>query len=352
MDEAEAFADEVFHRLVGGFEILSIYVGDRLGLYRALAERPRTVSGLAEATGMHPRYAREWLEQQATAGILTADGDVFALPPAHAAVLADPDSLLSSAPLARMMAAAAMRLPELLTAYRSGGGVGWAAFGPDARDAQGDVNRPWFEQRLGAALASVPDVDAVLSRPEARIADVGCGHGWSTLALARAYPSAKVEGFDIDAPSIDAARAHAEGVASVSFTLLDGERLDQGREGTFDAAFVFEALHDMPDPVAVLTAVRRSLRPDGVLVVMDEAVADVFAPSGDGAPGDDIERIMYGYSLFICLPDSMSTPGSVATGTVMRQPTLERYARGAGFSRVEVLPVEGFAAFRFSALRP
>lgn len=348
MDEAAArFADEVFARLIGGFEVLSIYVGDRLGLYRALAGAPRTVEDLADATGMHPRYAREWLEQQAAAGILTVHDGLFSLDEAHARVLADPTSLVYCAPLARMMAAAARRLPDLLDAYRSGGGVSWAAFGDDARDAQGDVNRPWFESELAAALASVPRVDAVLSRSGARIADVGCGHGWSTIALATAYPEARVEGFDVDAPSIEAARRHGEGTSGVAFTLLEGERLSEGREGAFDAVFVFEALHDMPDPVGVLTAVRDALAPGGIVVVMDEAVADAFT-----APAEDVDRIMYGYSLFICLPDSMSAPGSVATGTVMRRSTLERYAREAGFAAVDVLPIEEFSAFRFYALTP
>ncbi|MET0812651.1 MAG: SAM-dependent methyltransferase, partial [Microbacterium sp.] len=120
-DDAEAFAGDVFARVLGGFEILSIYVGDRLGLYRALVDEPRTVDGLARAAGIHPRYAREWLEQQAVAGILTVDDGMFALPDAHATVLADPSSLVYSAPLARMVAAAAMRLPDLLAAYRTGG---------------------------------------------------------------------------------------------------------------------------------------------------------------------------------------------------------------------------------------
>ncbi|GAA1923327.1 class I SAM-dependent methyltransferase [Microbacterium aoyamense] len=341
MDDESDFADAVFARVIGGFEILSIYVGDRLGLYRLLAERPRTVDHLADAAGMHARYAREWLEQQAVAGILIETDGTFALPPAHAAALADSSSLVYSAPLARMVAAAAMRLPDLLDAYRTGGGVGWSEFGADARDAQGDVNRPWFSSRLAGALASVPHVHDVLSRPGARIADIGCGHGWSTIALSRAYPDARIDGLDVDAPSIAAAKEHAKGMDAVTFAVTAGEQL----AGPYDAAFVFEALHDMPDPVRVLSAMHEAVKPDGVVVVMDEAVADAFAPDGD-----EVERVMYGYSLFLCLPDSMSAPGSVATGTVMRPATLERYARQAGFRDVDVLPIDGFSAFRFYTL--
>lgn len=347
--QVDEFAAWVFDRFIGGTETLSIYVGDRLGLYRALVDEPATVAELAERTGMHPRYAREWLEQQASCGILVVDGDgedaVFRLPPAQAEVLADPLSLAYSAPLARLLAAMGGRLADLLKVYRSGGGVGWAEYGSDARDAQGDANRPWFEHALAGALASVPAVHEVLSRPDAGIADVGCGHGWSTIALARAYPDAIVDGFDLDEPAIVAAREHAAGLDRVTFAELRGEHLAEQGEDRYDAAFIFEALHDMPDPVGVLSALHRAVRDDGVVVVMDEAVADALT-----APGDEIERVMYGYSLFLCLPDSMSTPGSVATGTVMRPATLERYAREAGFSGASVLPIEGFGAFRFYLL--
>lgn len=353
-DEVSAFAERIFGQLLAGMEILAVYVGDRLGLYRALAEVDAVgVDEFARLTGMHPRYAREWLEQQAVSGILEVEqaeegGDPgaaarFRLPAAHAEVLTDQASLAYTTPFARMLVAAAARLPDLLAAYRHGGGVGWSEFGDDARDAQGDANRPWFERALAGALSAVPAVHDVLSRPGARIADVGCGHGWSTIAIARAYPDAAVEGVDVDAPSIEAARVHAAGVPSVSFRVAGGESLDGGEP--LDACFVFEALHDMPDPVGVLRAVREAVRADGVVVVMDEAVADEFAPDGD-----EIERIMYAYSLFICLPDSMSTPGSVATGTVMRPAVLERYARDAGFRGVEVLPIDGFSAFRFYRL--
>ncbi len=355
-EAVEEFAGWVFDRFLGGMETLSIHIGSALGLYVALLGAPATAAQLAARTGIDRRYAREWLEQQATAGILEVDdgdGDgngngndlSFRLPAAQAEVLTDRTSLGYSAPLADMFAAVALRMPDLTDAYRSGRGVPWAAFGPAMRDGQGDINRPWFEHALGEALASVPRVHEVLSRPYAGIADVACGHGWSTIGLARAYPDAIVDGFDIDAAAIEAAHEHAAGLENVTFSELRGEQLADEGEDRYDAAFVFEALHDMPDPVAVLSSIRRAVRPDGIVVVMDEAVAETFS-----APGDDIERAMYGYSLLICLPDSMSTPGSVATGTVMRHSTLERYAREAGFSGVAILPIDGFAAFRFSLL--
>jgi 2-polyprenyl-3-methyl-5-hydroxy-6-metoxy-1,4-benzoquinol methylase len=349
-DEVAAFAERIFQQLLGGMEALAVYVGDRLGLYRALADRDALgVDEFARLTGMHSRYAREWLEQQAVTGILAVSGDGdrrrFWLPGVHAEVLTDQTSLAYSTPFIRMLVAAASRLPDLLHAYRDGSGVGWSQFGADARDGQGDANRPWFETVLAGALQGVPDVHRVLSRSGARIADVGCGHGWSTIALARAYPDATVEGIDVDEESILAAREHAGVAPSVSFRLADGGHLVSPEAERLDACFVFEALHDMPDPVAVLRAVREAVRDDGAVIVMDEAVADSFA-----AHGDEIERIMYAYSLFICLPDSMSTPGSVATGTVMRPGTLERYALEAGFRGIAVLPIEGFSAFRFYRL--
>jgi hypothetical protein len=171
--EVSDFADRVFTAALGAFELLSIHVGDRLGWYRALAERGPLGSGeLATLTGTHERYAREWLEQQAAYGLLEVEhADAapsdrrFALPAAHAAVLVDRDSLDHLAPLARMFAGAAAQIGPLLDAYRTGGGVPWDAFGADARDAQGDMNRPWFDRRLADSLAGVPRLHEVLSRP-------------------------------------------------------------------------------------------------------------------------------------------------------------------------------------------
>jgi SAM-dependent methyltransferase len=269
----------------------------------------------------------------------------YVLPPAAAEVLTDERSLAYLAPLSRLFAASGRQMSNLVEAYRSGGGVSWEQLGTDAREAQADLNRPWFAE-LPGAFAGIPELEAVLTRPGARVADVGMGAGWSSIALAQAYPGLRVDGFDVDEPSIRLARANADqaGVAErVRFHDADGDRLAE--EGPFDAAFAFECIHDMPRPVDVLAAMRRAV-PEGPVVLMDEAVGERLV-----APGDEVERLMYGYSLFCCLPDGMSHAPSAATGTVMRPDTLRGYAREAGFSGLDILPIEDFAFFRFYSLR-
>lgn len=350
---AEELADRLFGSLLGALDVVTIFIGEQLGLYDALHRRgPLTVAEAAELTGAHPRYVREWLEQQSVADLiavvdptLPADERRYLLPAAHAEVLCNRDSLSYLTPFARMLGAAAIKLPQLLEAYRSGGGVGWEEFGPLMRTAQAEANRPLFLQLLGREwLPAVPDVDARL-RAGARVADIGSGEGWSAIGMARAYPGAQVDGYDVDAASVEAARrnAESEGLSDrVSFTLADAGTLSE--TASYDVVTAFECVHDMPDPVSVLAGARRIVKDDGTVVVMDERVPETFT-----GPGDPVERLMYGISTLVCLPDGMSHDGSVGTGTVMRQGTLRRYAQQAGFRDVEVLGVE-HDMFRFYRL--
>ena len=353
---AEAFADKVFKAALGTMETFNLYLGDRLGWLDALAEAPTTAAELAARTKTQPRYAIEWLEMMAVYGNLAvldaAVGDRlqrrYALPPGAVEVLTDRHSLSYLGALPQMLAAVGVQIDRLVEVYRGGGGVSWAELGDNARHSQAALNRPWFESALGPALASVPEIDAVLRVPGARIADIGCGAGWSTIALARAYPSATVLGVDVDEPSIQVANANAE-TAGVSdqarFAVAQGQGL--GEFGPFDAVFAFECVHDMPRPVDVLAATHDAVRSDGLVVIMDEAVADDFT-----APGDPVEQVMYGYSTLICLPDGLSSSPSEGTGTVMRRAILTEYATRAGFTSVDVLPIEDFAFFRFYRLHP
>ncbi|WP_402463970.1 class I SAM-dependent methyltransferase [Isoptericola aurantiacus] len=351
-------AERVFSTGVAMMEGLSIYLGDTLGWYRALADAGAlTPAELAERTSTRTRYAREWCEQQAAAGYLTVAEDAadgapdgsaaerrFGLDAEAVTVFTDPHSTDFLAPYIRLVAATAVQLPALAEAYRNGGGVSWELLGDDARSGQADMNRPWFEQELPAALAGVPALHEDLARPGTTIADVGCGYGWSTVALARTYPEATVVGIDIDGPSIERARAHAA-AAGVDVTFVHSAGEDFAGGG-YDAAFLFECLHDMPYPVDVLTAVRAALRPGGRVVVMDEAAEDTFA-----APADEVQRALYGFSILCCLPDSLSHPGSVGTGTLIRRDTVARYAHEAGFTSVADLPIADFGFWRFYELR-
>jgi SAM-dependent methyltransferase len=349
-DAADALTERLFSAAVASFDLAGVYLGDRLGWYASLdADGPATPDELAARTGTDARYAREWLEQQAVAGILAAHDDGrFRMPDGHAAVLVDPTSLNQMTPLSRMVTAAFGRLPDLVDAYRSGDGIGWEAYGDDMREGQAGMNRPAFTHQLaGEWLPGIPDLHARLQAdPPARVLDVACGEGWSTIALALAYPSARVVGVDLDAPSIEAARDHAAaaglGPDRIEFRHADAAGLD----GPFDVALIVEAVHDMSDPVAVLGAIRAAMAADGSVIVADERVPERFNP-----PGDELERFMYGWSITTCLPDGRSRSPSVATGTVMRPDTLRRYANEAGFGQVEVLPVES-DFFRFYRLCP
>ena len=344
---ADALAERLFTAAIGTFDLAGVYLGDRLGWYRSLADDgPATPDELASRTQTDARYAREWLEQQAVGGILEVDGDHrFSLSEEHASVLVDPESLSLMAPMTRMTTAAIGQLPRLVEAYRSGAGNPWEAYGADMREGQAAFNRPAVTHLLGREwLPSIADVHERLEAdPPARVVDIGCGEGWSTLAMARAYPKARVVGIDLDAPSIEAARRHAEaaGMGAVEFRSGDASALDEPA----DLALIVEAVHDMANPVPVLRAAREALVPGASLIVVDERVAESFA-----APGDEIERFVYGWSITTCLPDGRSRQPSVATGAVMRPDTLRSYAVEAGFGSVEVLPIEN-DFFRFYRLR-
>ena len=340
----EELGERIFEACNAAFDVFTIHLGRKLGLYEQLATHRLTSSELASRTGTTERYIREWLEQQVVTGVLQVDDATrsasersYHLAPGYAEVLLDRDSMWYFGPAASMTAAAGAQLPSLAEAFRSGGGVSWEQFGDDMRIGQGEVNRPLFLHVLAPEwLAAHPAVDELLSADGAKVADIGTGFGWSAIGIAHHYPNAEVTGIDVDEPSMLAARTNAIdlGVGDrVSFVVADvAETLEKD---VYDVAIACECVHDMPDPVGVLTGVRRMVKPGGAVLVLDERTHDSFVTEAG-----DMERFLYGFSVTTCLPDGMSHQPSVGTGTVMRRSTLEAYAHAAGFERVEDLTIE------------
>jgi 2-polyprenyl-3-methyl-5-hydroxy-6-metoxy-1,4-benzoquinol methylase len=340
----DALVERLFNAVIDCIEVASVHIGGRLGFYRTLAGGDATPGELATRTGTAERYVREWLEQQAVAGFLTVDDPDavpearrYRLPAAHRPVLVDEDDLNYMTPLAAIAVDVLLPMEQLLDAYRSGAGVPFEAYGPDLVDAIGAINRPQFLNLIGDWLGSIPEVDARLrATPAARVGDVAAGSAQSSIAIARAYPGVSVDAIDVDATSVERARRNVEGAGldgRVHAVLQDAGAGSLG--GPYDLVTIFEALHDMNHPVAALSAVRASLAEGGSVVIADERVAEHFAP-----PGDELERLNYAFSILHCLAVGLLDNDSAGTGTVIRPDTVRAYANEAGFTRVEILPIE------------
>jgi 2-polyprenyl-3-methyl-5-hydroxy-6-metoxy-1,4-benzoquinol methylase len=355
IERRDALVGRLFMNAIGAFDLFSVFVGDRLGLYRILAEAgPLTSTELAHAAGVHERYAREWLEQQAASDLLevevNGDGERrrFRLPDGHDEALLDVSSLNYIAPMARVVLASIRPIDAVLAAFKTGEGVPYADYGEDLHEGQAAFTRPLFENLLGKEwLPAVPGLhERLLADPPAKVADIACGQGRSSIEIARAYPKVSVDGIDSDHASIERARENLDGTdVEHRVTFHERDAADAELAGRYDVVTIFEALHDMSYPVDVLRAARGLLADGGVMFIGDERTEDAFT-----APASDVERLFYGFSVFHCLPVGMVGEGAVGTGTVIRADTVRAYAQEAGFSSCEVLPIEN-DFWRFYLLR-
>lgn len=351
--EAEALVGRLFEALLGSLELGTVHLGVKLGFYDALTV-PRTYPELAAATGILPRYAQEWCEQQAIAGLVRVDGATdpeqrrFWLDKTLTAVLQDTDSPTYAGSMALLSGGCGAVQPAVVEAWRNGTGLSFGEYGDDVRAGQGMFNKPgYLGQLVEEWLPAMPEVEALLQLRAPRVLDVGCGVGWSSIALARAIPGVEILGVDSDEASIVDARRNAQEADladRVRFEVASSE--DPLPSESVDVAFYFECLHDMAHPVPALAATRRALRPGGRVVVMDERAEEEFAP--DGPP---MERLLGAASVLHCLPVGLSEPDSAGTGTLMRPATLRRYAAEAGYRGVEVAPIE-HEMMRFYVLTP
>ncbi len=348
--QVEAFGESLFEAALGSVELTVAWLGRALGLYAALRGGDGlTTAELAAKAGIDERYAQEWLEHQTVAQVLTVDDPArpagerrYTLPEAHAIALLDEEHPAYAGALADIPPIIARTLDAVGQAFRTGAGVPFASYG--LHDMQAGFTRPMFANSFAHEwLPALPDVHRRLVAGEPlRVADFGCGEGWAGIYLAEAYPDVTVDGFDLDGASIAAARRNAaerDVAGRVRFEVQDVGQLDPGSQ--YDLVFCCEVIHDLADPVGALAAMRRVTDGGGAVLIIDENAAESLAPSGD-----PIERLLYSFSILHCLPVGRDAETSAATGTVMRPGTFARYAAEAGFSRVDVLPVE-HPFFRF-----
>jgi predicted O-methyltransferase YrrM len=258
----------------------------------------------------------------------------YSLPPEYIPVLANPDDVGYEAYRGVEIVRAGRTLPQLAEAFRVGSAPSPLPWDPEGR---AEANRARFINLLGTEwLPAIVDVDVRLrGEPPAHVLDVACGTGWSSIAMAQAYPNINVDGVDLDHEAISAARENAEQAVvadRVTFSVTDAA--DLGGAGGYDLVTIFEALHDMSRPVDALSAARQMLSADGTLLVADGLVGEEFT-----VPASPRERTEYGWSVVSCLPGAMGDPQTAATGAVMRPAVLRQYALQAGFSGVEILPI-------------
>jgi SAM-dependent methyltransferase len=350
VERLKDYAKQVFGALQGAVTAGMIHLGDRLGLYRALAAGPATSAELAARTGLDERWVREWLRQQGAARLLEWDAqERFSLSPEGRAVLAEENhpafggGMFCNLP---QTMAVLERLPE---AFASGRGLPYDAFGPEGARGIERGFAPWTRAFLAPlAIASLEGVKERLERG-ARVADVGCGAGVALLSLARAFPRSEFHGFELSRHALARAETNRaeEGLANVSFHETRGEELPA--EPGFDLVLSLDCLHDMTRPAEVAAAVRRALRPGGTWFVADIKGRGSFAADVEKNP---MAALMYGMSVLTCMSSALSEPGGAGLGTLgLPEPAMRALGEAAGFTRFRALDL-GHPVNAFYELRP
>ncbi|WJD60047.1 class I SAM-dependent methyltransferase [Pseudomonas kurunegalensis] len=331
MDEARLH--DFMGKLVGDMgaaaTLANVILGDELGLYRAMADsQPTTPEALAAKTGCHPRLVREWLNAQAASGYMTHDKGLFVLPEEQAMALALEDSPAYMAGGAAVIAALFHDKDKLVAAMRGDGGLAWGDHHPCMFSGTERFFRPGYRTFLVAEW--LPALEGVVAKLQAgaKVADVGCGHGASTLVMAQAFPASTFVGYDYHGPSITTAneRAREAGLAErVSFQQASAKDYP-GHD--HDLVCFFDCLHDMGDPVGAARHAYRALKPDGTVMLVEPYAEDSL--DGNLNP---VGRLFYAASTFICTPNSLSQEVGLGLGAQAGEARLRAVFEEAGFSR-------------------
>jgi SAM-dependent methyltransferase len=345
-EKLKGFAKQVFGSMSGAMTAAMIHLGDRLGLYRVLAAGgPATSAELAQRTGLHERWLREWLYQQGAAGILDVEsGERFGLTPEGRAVLAEENHPAFGAGFFTQLPAMLGVLGRIGEAFQTGIGLPYDAFGPEGAAGVERGFAPWFKNFLvPVAMGALPEVAQRLT-DGAKVADVGCGSGVALIELARAFPLSQFHGFDISLHALSRARdaAARAGLANVAFH--DAKSSPLPASGDFALVTTFDCLHDMTDPAGALRGVRAALAKDGTWLAAD---IKAHASYADNVAQNPMAAMMYGTSVLACMSSALSEAGGAGLGTLgLPCARLEAMARAAGFSQFRELdlghPVNAF----------
>lgn len=304
-----------------------VILGDRLGLFRALALGKATSAELAKRTGTHERHVREWLSAQAASGFIDYDKETnaFSMSPEQAAVFADENSPVLMTGGFNLMAAVYHDEPKLEQAFRTGKGLHWG----DHSECLACGIARFFEPGYRAHLIAewLPALDGVVEKLKrgAKVADVGCGHGISTRLMAQAFPNSQFVGIDYHEGSIAHAREHANGAKNIRF---ETGRAQDFAGGGFDLVTMFDALHDMGDPVGAAAHARRVLKDDGTLMLVEPAAGDSLADNLN-----PVGRVYYAGSTHICVPTALNQDVGVALGAQAGETRIGEVVREGGFTR-------------------
>jgi 2-polyprenyl-3-methyl-5-hydroxy-6-metoxy-1,4-benzoquinol methylase len=327
MSKLEPLLGTMVNELGAAANAALVFIGGKLGLFDALAERPVTSAELASKTDTNERLVREWLASQAASGYITYDGKTgkFSLSPEQAAVLADEDSTVFMRGGFLSLAAVFADEAKLTTAFRTGRGVGWGEYCNCLFCGVERFFRPGYKANLIDAW--LPSLDGVVEKLQrgAKVADVGCGHGASTILMAEAFPNSEFVGIDFHGASIERAQQQAKHLKNARF---QAARAQDYTERAFDLVAMFDALHDMGDPVGAARHARETLKPDGTLMLVEPMAGDTLDQNLN-----PVGRVFYAFSTAVCVPTSLNQEVATALGAQAGEKRLGQVLREGGFSR-------------------